>query len=385
MKVAGKRTWTSAACATTVAVLVGLGLMGCGTNNSGVTPGPTPSPGSEFVFIPDALLASNVANNVMSVLQISSSGVFNAGPVPLVTTGNEPVWAVVDPSNRFVYVTNLADNTVSAFTLNTTTGAVGAVAGSPFLAGTAPGAVAVDPSGKFVYVANDGSNNVSGFKINADGSLTQVPGSPIAAGSTPQQGIAVTAGFIYVSNLASNDVSVYSFDPGTGALTQQPFSPVPLAGGVGPESLAMDPLGRFLFTANMTNNTVSAFTVNANGSLTQAPGSPFGPGFLFPFSSPQYLVTDRTGSFLYVVNVGNNTVTTYTIASTGVLTQLGAPLPTGNFPEGLAVDATNQILLVANCDDGTLSVFSISNGSLTAAGAFGLGNIGCPQAVATTH
>jgi 6-phosphogluconolactonase len=397
MRVAGKGAWTSVARTTLVAVLVGSGVMGCnlGNNGGGVTPGPPPSAGTEFVFIPDALIAPNVANNVMSVLQISSSGVFNAGPVPLVQTGNEPVWAVVDPTNHFVYVANLFDNTVSAFTLNTTTGAMAVVPGSPFLAGTAPGAVAVDPSGKFLYVANDGSStvpgSVSGFKINSDGSLTQVPGSPIAAGSQPQQGIAVTAGFVYVSNQLSNDVSVYSFDPGTGALTQTAFSPVPLAGGVGPESLAMDPAGKFLFTANMTNNTVSAFTVNANGSLTQASGSPFGAGAGFSLlSSPQYLVTDRTGAFLYVVSVGTpgvttGTVTTYTIASNGVLTQLGAPLSTGNDPEGLAVDAANKFLLVANCFDGTLSVFSISNGSLTAPGTFGLGNVGCPQAVATTH
>jgi 6-phosphogluconolactonase len=381
MTVGGKRAWASGLYATTVLLLVALGLIGCGNNNgSGVSPGPAPSAGSEFVFIPDSLVAQGVPATVMSVIQISSSGVFNAGPVPVVTTGNEPVWAVVDPTNHFVFVTNIADNSVSAFAFNPTTGAVSTVSGSPFATGTAPAAVAVDPSGKFVYVANDGSNNVSGYALNSNGSLTPVPGSPFAAGSQPQQGIAVTAGFVYVSNQLSNDVSVYSFDPGTGALTQQSFSPVPLAGGVGPESLAMDPLGRFLFTANMTNNTVSAFTVNGNGSLTQAPGSPFTAGL-----SPQYLVTDRTGGFLYVVNVGNNTVSTFSIAGNGALTPVGAPLSTGNFPEGLAVDAANKFLLVANCDDETVSVFNITNGSLTSGGTFGLGGVGCPQAVATTH
>jgi len=400
MKVAGTKSWAAAACAALAAVLVVFGVAGCGFGSSAnavgcglvgnATPGPAPVAGSEFVFVPNALCAPGIANDVMSVLVISPDGRFNNGPVPLVQTGNEPVWAAVDPLNRFVYVTNLVDNTVSAFTLNTTTGAVGVVSGSPFPAGTAPGAAAVDPSGTFLYVANDGSStvagSVSGYKINANGSLTAVPSSPFTTtpGLSPQQGIAVTAGFVYVSNIATNSVSAFSFD-NTGKLTQLAGSPFSLAPALNPqpESLAMDPAGGLLFTANMTGNNVSAFTVNADGSLTQAPTSPFGAGF----SSPQYLVTDRTGSFLYAVNVGNNTVTSYTITpGTGGLTQLGVVLSTGNFPEGAAVDAANKFLMVANCSDGDLSVFSINNGALTSLGPL-ISNaiISCPQMVATTH
>ena len=397
MGVAGIKAGVSAACATVLLGLVGWGMAGCGYGSTSVvgcgladtaTPGPALNPALqyEFLFVPNALCAPGVTNDVMSVLVINPDGTFANAPVPLVQTGNEPVWAVVDPTNHFVYVTNLADNTVSAFTLNTTNGAMAVVPGSPFPAGTAPGAAAVDPSGKFLYVANDGSNNVSEFKINADGSLTSL-GPPIAAGSEPQQGIAVTAGFVYVSNLGSNNVSAYSFD-NTGRLTPLPSSPIPLAPALNPqpESLVMDPAGKFLFTANMTSNNVSAFTVNADGSLTQAPGSPFGAGF----SSPQYLATDQAGAFLYVVNVANNgslgSLTAYTIAGSGALTQLGTALSTGNFPEGLAVDKANKFLMVANFDDGTLSVYQINNGSLTALGPL-LSNaiIAGPQMVATTH
>lgn len=44
-----------------------------------------------------------------------------------------------------------------------------------------PTSVAVDPSGKFAYVANNGSSDVSAFTINtATGALTAVVGSPFA-------------------------------------------------------------------------------------------------------------------------------------------------------------------------------------------------------------
>jgi DNA-binding beta-propeller fold protein YncE len=44
----------------------------------------------------------------------------------------------------------------------------------------------VDPTGKFAYVANYGAGNVSGFAINSTtGALTAVSGSPFAAGTNP--------------------------------------------------------------------------------------------------------------------------------------------------------------------------------------------------------
>ena len=54
-------------------------------------------------------------------------------------------------------------------------------------AGSKPeGPVGVDPEGKFAYVANLGSNNVSAYTIDANtGALTMVAGSPFGAGSKP--------------------------------------------------------------------------------------------------------------------------------------------------------------------------------------------------------
>jgi 6-phosphogluconolactonase len=94
----------------------------------------------------------------------------------------------VDPTGKFAYVANKGDNTISAYTINATTGALTPIPGSPFAAGDAPFSVAVDPTGKFAYVTNSYflDNTVSGFTINAvSGALTPIPGSPFAAGRSP--------------------------------------------------------------------------------------------------------------------------------------------------------------------------------------------------------
>jgi DNA-binding beta-propeller fold protein YncE len=100
----------------------------------------------------------------------------------------------VDPSGKFAYVANAGAGTVSAFTIDTTTGVLTPIDADPntggvqnFAAGTNPTALTVDPNGKFVYVANNetvGSTTVSAFVINTTtGALTSA--GTVSAGTGP--------------------------------------------------------------------------------------------------------------------------------------------------------------------------------------------------------
>ena len=101
---------------------------------------------------------------------------------------------------------NQTANDVSAYTINAATGALTRILcvvavgvdcniNNNFSAGTGPVSVAVDPSGKFAYVANFNSKDVSAYTINAaTGALTQIPcaefagciGSNFQAGNGPR-------------------------------------------------------------------------------------------------------------------------------------------------------------------------------------------------------
>jgi 6-phosphogluconolactonase len=53
--------------------------------------------------------------------------------------------------------------------------------------GTFPLNIVVDPTGTFAYVANQNSNDISVYAVDSTtGALTQVPGSPFAAGDNPR-------------------------------------------------------------------------------------------------------------------------------------------------------------------------------------------------------
>jgi len=58
-------------------------------------------------------------------------------------------------------------------------------AATPVGAGSGPRSLTVEPTGKFIYVANMFVNNVSAYSVNATtGALTSL-GAPVPSGSTP--------------------------------------------------------------------------------------------------------------------------------------------------------------------------------------------------------
>jgi len=125
-------------------------------------------------------------------------------------TGTSPLGVAVDPTGRFVFVTNFSGATVQAYTVNQSTGALTAV-GSAIAAGTNPYGIAVDPTGRFVFVANQSDATVQAYTVNqSTGALTFVGVVATAAGSFPR-GVAVdpTGRFVFVGNGGGNTVQAY--------------------------------------------------------------------------------------------------------------------------------------------------------------------------------
>ncbi len=97
----------------------------------------------------------------------------------------------------------------------------------------------------------------------------------VAGAGTALQG--QTAGFAYVANNSSKNVSAYTIDGTTGALTPVVGSPFPA--GLFPISVAVDPTGQFAYVANSNSSNVSAYSIDGtSGALTEIDGSPFSAG-----------------------------------------------------------------------------------------------------------
>jgi YVTN family beta-propeller protein len=296
----------------------------------------------------------------------------------------------VDPSGKFVYVTSSGDvwdidfGSVVAYTINSTTGALTSTAGG--ITGTGVNgtpeffnSVAVDPSGKFAYAADGGAfppgsfggdSSVSMYTINSTtGALTST--GMIAAGAGPDSVAVDPAGkFAYVTNFESNDVSMYTIDATTGALA----STGTIAAGPGPVSVAVDPAGKFAYVANWTYDTegsVSMYTIDATtGALTFI-------GSIAAGTSAFSVAVDPAGKFAYVANwTGNDTegsVSMYTIdATTGVLTPSGT-IATELSPTSIVIHPSGKFAYVTNSGSNSVSMYNIDSatGALTPIGTIG--------------
>ena len=343
-----------------------------------VITGATTAAGQSFAYVP------NLVDHTISAYSIDSSG----GALTPITgspfsSGSGSFSFVVHPSGRFAYVPNAGPNNITVYSINPSTGALTPAAGSPFSVGGIPDGFTLDPTGRFAYVSNYSLSQVVAFAVNAtSGALMPLAGSPFAAGAGAGSIATDPSGkFVYVANGLSNNVSAYTINPNTGALT--PVAGSPFAAGVEPSSVTVDPSGKFAFVANSQDGTISAFTIDpGSGALAPVPGSPFAAQ-----SGLFSAAVDPSGQFLYVTNDAFNNVSAYSInPTTGALTPIsGSPFATGQTPESFAIDPSGKFAYVNNFSDNTVTEFSInsSTGALSPIASSPVAAGSSPNAVAT--
>ncbi len=277
--------------------------------------------------------------------------------------------------------------TIHVFSVNSSTGAISEVPGSPFNAGLAPNQLVVDPTGRFVYVTNQISQDVTGFSVNpSTGALTELPGSPYSIGAQPITSAAEPTGrFYYVfANSTINGVEAeflyeYTIDSVTGVLTLTSTSPSTWEFGQGIliTSISFNAAGNYAYLGQVGANAVGApILVCAvdfgSGTLSQA-------GSVQPDTTgeAEQLAVSPNSNFLYSVNTSSSRANAFAIASGGgSLSEIsGSPYSMPNFPFSLFVHPLGRFLYVANENqpyqsslapsqyDGSISVFAINPGT----------------------
>jgi 6-phosphogluconolactonase len=298
------------------------------------------------------LYAVNSFADSISIFNVASDGTLTLSGTPT-PAGFGPDAAVIDPSGKYLLVTNNLGNNVSVYSIDSSTGALSEAAGSPFPANANPAEILITPSGKFVYVTNPGIGMVTAFTFS-NGVLTQVPATPAVPGSPYFSGkgafgLAVDGSerFLYVANpLASNpppfsstigNISGFNIDSATGALTPITGSPFTstVGAGTGPSALTVDPSGRFVYAVTEGSSfAIWCFAITptngpTNGQLVAVTNSPFSlaAGGLFALIDP-------SGNFLYIGSQTGNGIEGYTYnPSTGAPTVItGSPFSTGTAP-----------------------------------------------------
>ena len=216
---------------------------------------------------------------------------------------------------------------------------------------------------EFAYSLDSGLGySVSIYSVNScTGALTATTPSSVSTGYAAPQGgaedlvVDPLGRFVYIANLVSNatpqsTISMFTVDTSTGLL--KPTSPATVPTGFFPQGIAIDPLGRFVYTANSDDDTVSMFTINQTTGVltptTPAAVSTYVPSSNAQNSDPVNVTADPSGKFLYVVNGEEDTISMFDInQTTGVLTPtIPATVPAGLFPFTIAIAPNGKFAYV---------------------------------------
>jgi 6-phosphogluconolactonase len=163
---------------------------GSGANPYSIATDPT----GQFVYVIDqVLLSNNVAGFAVSSdsnLTSGQQGSLVALSQPLVTSGDTPTMGRIDPSGRFLFVTNSGSTSsnVASFTIDSLTGNLGLSGYSnPNFAISQPYDLNIDFSGRFAYVADAGTGYISTYSIDPVNGLANLnPVASIPAGTSPR-------------------------------------------------------------------------------------------------------------------------------------------------------------------------------------------------------
>ena len=334
----------------------------------------------QFVYTNDDI---GFAPNTVSGFSVASNGtltLISGSPFLTGGTGNGGGFFATNRTRAGIvgnclFASNTGSNDVSAFTIDTTTGVLTLVPGSPFpTGGLGDGfgiAVAPTPNGMFLITANAGSINASVFSVAAGCALTPIAGSPFPLMLTPD-GIKVTQNGSFLAVAEGSQYEMLSI-ASDGSLTS--IGGFPITGGNFGAGVDSNCASDLLYggEANGTGTIVDGYAIASNGDLTPVKGSPF--EVVSGVNSNVVLLGAKPGSkpvahskLLFVSNQFSNgfagSITVFSVSSKGSLSLVkGSPFPmnSGSFlPSGMDTSPDGSLLYVANPSN-EVSVFSVSS------------------------
>ena len=253
----------------------------------------------------------NNGNGLIDQYRVGVDGALSPLTPPTVDTPNAPVAVRIDPANQFAYVTTL-DDMGARYRI----GANGALTPLPPPFRCPGGALAV-------------ARHQRGFVPAPRPRVTHALPPPLLV-------VPARPAFVYVASTDTNSISEFQ------TLPDGQLSPLGSQDtGSGPESLATDPRGRFLYAACPGHSEIRQYAIQTDGTLAA-----LDPPAVHAGTSPVCLAMMRDGHHIYAINDLDGTLSAFTVGGDGGLAPLGVPVKTPPRPEYVGADPTGHWLYV---------------------------------------
>ncbi len=300
-----------------------------------------------------------------------------------------PSFLAIHPNKRFLYSVGELygreggeGGAVSAFAIDATTGKLTPL-NKVSSRGTGPCHLVVDKTGRNLLVVNYGSGSTAVLPVKEDGSLGEASAFIQHSGSSVnpkrQQGphahsvnLSRDNRFAVVADLGLDQLLVYRFDAAKGTIepNEPPFTKV--NPGAGPRHFTFHPSGKFAYSINELQSTVTAFSWDAKrGVLKELQTITTLPEGFEGENYTAEVLAHPSGRFLYGSNRGHDSIAVFAVdPANGRLKALEQVSTQGKTPRNFGIDPSGSWLLAANQNSDTVVAYRIDprTGRLTPTG-----------------
>lgn len=257
------------------------------------------------------------------------------------TRGKNPVHLAVDPSGRFLIVTNHIGSSLAVLPIHAD-GSLGELAQLVELSGpigphrieqkqAKPHFSAFDPTGRFVVVPDKGLDRIFSFRFDA-GRLTPAPAPFVTAreGAGPRHlAFHPTQPVAYVVNELDSTVTTYRFHPDTGALEPvEILSTLPstFTGNSRASGVAVDAAGRTVYASNRGHDSIAVFRADPGTGRLTFTGADATLG-----RTPRFFALAPNGRTLFALNEDSDSIVAMRVdGANGRLSPLQGPVKCGS-------------------------------------------------------
>jgi len=227
--------------------------------------------------------------------------------------------------------------------------------------------------GKFLFAANYNTGNIAVFPLTENGLIEPASCVVQSSGSGPvkrrQEGphthyvtLDPDGQYLLSPDLGADKILVYLFDPETGMLTPNPRQPfLQTFPGSGPRHLDFHPSGSYLYIVNELDGTVTSCSYDSeNGVLEILNRVSTVPETYTGMIYSAAIRVHPGGKFLYASNRGErNSIAVFRIREDGTVTRIQVVEDIPAWPRDFNIDPSGKYLLAAGERSGTIRLYMI--------------------------
>ena len=233
--------------------------------------------------------------------------------------------------------------------------------------GFAPCHIEIDKTGKFVFVSNYLGGVVMMYEVGKEGNLKekqQIDLQNPSKSHAHSVNISEDNKHAYIADLGNDKIWIYDHDAEKGTFTPNAQAFAEVADGAGPRHFSFSKDGKFGYTVNELNSTISTFQVLENGGLKLLQNISTLPSGFINKNSGAEIHVHPSGNFLYSSNRGVNNIAAFKInKNSGELSLISFNSTEGKTPRNFSISPDGKFLYVANQDSGNISSFKINQES----------------------